>query len=468
MSPRDQTEAAVVASLNRAEPIVDTERHEWATRAIEYYQSILRQEDHLKTAFAGLYDESSNWPTRPKACYNLTRAVVSSLATTYQDPVRRVWPSGQEQWGKAWGDVRGFDRVMQDVDAYEFLTQTVGVRPIVMSDGKVKFAIYTSNQVDYFPEPTDPTEAQQINLSWKEGTGRYQSTIRHLWTAREFMRLVNDEPSSGPGLPNGPHDYGRIPIVWFRSEAPRWSFFGVPASDLIKANLTLNKLLTDLNWTVTWQTAGQAVIKGAAEDYVPKIGPGRYTKVDKDGSLEFANPNADIEKAIATINLNLHLFLASRRIPESAIMARQAGESGIALVAQASSLADWRKQRINAFRDSEAELIQLTLEVIALHKSGSKIIVPAPQLTYREFKSPMSTDEQATWDWKFQNGLATRVDYLMSEDPTLAKEDAQKKLEENDEVNRKRAMSRFPDFTKNKQGEDENTGKDKGGEEDEE
>lgn len=397
----------------------DLTRQQDALRAIRYYHDISYQKEHLYEEHKLLYKDTAKWKERPKACYNLTRAITDSLCTLYQDPVRRKFEN--EAYDKVWGEVKSFEKTMQTVDRYTFLAGTVAVRPVWTDDGKMSFALYASNHIEVTCDPEDPKKIISALLTWNTSEG---GTYSHLWTIEEFVEAKDDSVVSRSNNP-----YGVIPLVFFNNDDNPWEFFDVPATDLILSNLTLNKLMTDLNYTVTFQTHGQLVLKGAPLDYVPALGPSTYLTIsDQQGAdAKYINPSADISQAIEAINLNLEMFFASRRIPESIVRAKESSaKSGISIIAEQASLADWRKRRIVTMRDSEAALIDLTLKTIAYHKTGAAFggdpigVV----LDYQDLQIPMSAEQQSEWTWRFQNKLATPIDWLMAQNPDLTEKTA--------------------------------------------
>jgi hypothetical protein len=271
--------------------------------------------------------------------------------------------------------------------------------------------------------PTNPTQSLQETYSWRLADGR---TISHIWDEEKLIREID-----GVAMAPEDHGMGHIPFIHFRNIIPRKSFFDLPATDLVEGNLFLNAMLTDIAWTARWQTYGQMIIEGAPPDYDPAAGPETYQKVPKGGSVTFINPNADITSALAVFNNHLKMILAARRIPETAIVAKQIDRSGIAIVAEQASLANWRNRRIQAFREAEGKLIAEAIWQYRFHTSGATDPVPPPQIVHRRLKEPLSAQEQTQWDWEIRNGFATPAEYLVAQDPKLSIEDAEERVKVN-------------------------------------
>lgn len=423
---RSRVSSIIGVSLDSAIRRVDTNRIADAAKAIAYYDGINAQIADLVLAYSSQYSSSQDWRNRVKSVYNLTSCISEAVSTLYQDTVRRTFsvPALSDMWS----EVEGFDATMQAVDVYTLLTGTVAVRPIWTEEGTIEHAVYTSDQIEVIPYPEDPTKAQSVILTWKVG----ENTVQHIWTKDRFIEAVEDEV-----LVDDANPYGRIPLVFFTNRKVLGGVFDVPAADLVRANLVLNKMITDLNYTVQFQTHGQLVIQGAPQSFQPSSGPSTYLKIPADANSKayYINPNADVDKSITAINLNIKMFLMSRRIPESAVVAEKHGEAGVAIVAKQLALADYRKRRQNQFRSREVELVRLTLDVMKVHQTGGHIASNLRDVEvavkYQDIKAPMDQQSVNEWSWRFQNRINTPIDYLMHENPEMTEEEAQKEYDEN-------------------------------------
>jgi hypothetical protein len=434
MLPQSQAAALIKSGRVPSSWQDDNDRILDASDALQYYDDIKFHATHLYTQHKDLYSAEAHWEDRPRVCMNLVRPIVDTLSTMYTEPVRRAWDDEDEQLREDWQAIQpGFEALMPDVDALTVLSGTVGVRPIFsMRKGApgIDWAVYTSDQACVEVDPTRPTVEQEVLLSFRTPQG---GSLQHVWTEASLKEIDNDKkPFTQDNL------YPWIPIVWFRNRIPRKSFFDLPATDLVNGNLNVNAGLTDLNWTSKWQTHGYLVISGAPKKFKPAIGPSKFIKVGPGGSAAFINPGADIGAAIEVINLNLKLLLAGRRIPETAIVAKQIERSGVAIVAEQASLALWRNARINAFREAEQALIQMALWIYRYHKSNfeQRDEIPPPQIVHRRLVQPLSPEDQQSWEWKVQRNLATWEQYFMAQDPRMTKEEAAEQLKLNAETNR--------------------------------
>ncbi len=369
-------------------------------------------------------ESDEHWAKRPKVWFNLTYAVAKAVCRLYKEKVKR---EVNVDWKQE--VLKPLTRVMQNVDRFTFLTGTVAVRPIYRDDGTIKYAIYTPDMIDIFPYENDPTEPELVVLSWGQVRGVRVERIAHVWTKDEFIKLKNDKIVERQENP-----YGRIPLVFFRNSEPLWDFWEVevPGVQIIKANEILNKLWTELIWTTIFQSHGQLIVKGAPPDFRPVYGPDTYIAMPEEGDASYIKPDADTDKMLEVINALIDSALMSLRIPEGAVRVKATTtKSGVALVVEQQALIEWQEERAELFRPWEKELIELALHVYATHTRRTLPQNLEILVDYPEPKEPLDREELLEWQFKFNNRVATPIDYIMAKNPDLTREEAEKIYAEN-------------------------------------
>lgn len=449
-------EAAIAGSLDQASPIVPGEIAERARVVVDYFESIARQQDHLQSEHEGLHTKPAPWEATPKVCQNITSAVVNTLCSLYGDIVQYKFddatPDGKRA-AELFARIPGWASIMRDVDIYTFLAGLLAVRPIwreraVVAE-RIKFAMYQPDQITYVQDPEDMSEAQELAFTFTTGQGDSETTVGHYWSAEKFVETVDDIVIPDKKRPGNVNPYQTMPITLFRNRANRWGFYGEPAWDLVVANLAINGQTTMLNRLAIQQAFSTLMTIGAPEGFVPSVGLDTYINVTNPpggsgAGAQFLQPNANIQGVIDTINTCLSLFFGARRIPESAILAKQVGDSGISLVAQSSSLAAYRKDRIATMRPQEEDLIRKTLKVMHFHETGELRDFPAPQITYTELKVAMAVDDRDEWDWKISHGVATELDLFKSLRPGMDDKKAEELFAANKAERRERMLAAMP------------------------
>ena len=82
----------------------------------------------------------------------------------------------------------------------------------------------------------------------------YDDEVKRIYT--ENMLLVSEEP----------HNYGRLPFVFFHKDHQIDNFFCYPAHDIISVNEMVNILFTEMNLGMRFQMFGQYVATGLYSD----------------------------------------------------------------------------------------------------------------------------------------------------------------------------------------------------------
>jgi hypothetical protein len=247
----------------------------------------------------------------------------------------------------------------------------------------------------------------------------------------EFCETIDDE-LQGSVQPN---KYDEIPIFFFRNGLDPWSFAGKPATNLVLANRILNKHMTDLDWTVAFQTAGTFVMDDDAGTIKPKIGANRILRKPTGAEAYFTQPNADIPGALALIQRDIDLFLASVGIPEGSVFVTQTSGSGVAIVAEQDSLRTVRDERIGTLGPQEAEFIVFAERIFRKDEGTWRgTDIEPPTTSYKRLHRPMAADERAEVDWMVDTNQTTYAD-VMAGRLDISVEEAIEQIKENRRLN---------------------------------
>jgi hypothetical protein len=453
MTPKSPVAQILRESLNRATSSTDTGAKTEAQRVLDYDTSVPKQIEDLTAQYLPLYTDTENasiaqsWKDRPKAVFNLTRAIRRKLCTLYSDRVTRTF--ADKSTSDAWGQIKTLNRIMSAADKHSFLGGAVAVRPMIVK-GKRTFGIYQRAMLDYVPMPGEPMTPAMFSVSWTEGTGSSQVLVAQYWTPTidnvpgEYCETV-DGTLTGNIEPNR---YGIPPFFIFRNDLDAWSFFGQPASDLIHGNLILNKLATDLDWTVLFQIGGTLVTKGAPDTFKPRSGANRHLRLpaNPDADASYINPGADIAGAVAAILQNLDLFFASVGVPQGAIFITEQSKSGVAIVAEQETLREYRKERINTFGPQEAEFIQFAERIFRIdegHPLPAGMDIEPPQIQYTELQRPMSTEQMNEDNRDYDLGLKTPADTLAAR-LNISRDEAVQRIRDNKQLMRDLTLPALP------------------------
>ena len=126
------------------------------------------------------------------------------------------------------------------------------------------------------------------------------------------------------------------------------------------------------------------------------------------------------------------MTLMTLRIPESTIrITSSTAKSGVAIIAEQTSLAEWHDKRAVQFQPYEEELIRLSLLVYAKHNGKTFPEDVGIRIDYPQPEKPLVRDEILDWQFRFANYLATPIDFLRAKNPELSEEEAIEIFEKN-------------------------------------
>ncbi len=395
-------------------------------------------------------ETTEHFNKRPKVFFNLTEAVAETLALLYSRPVKREFIDEKNEPIQAIADTfqevcEDFTAVMQDIDELTILEGVMGIRPIWdEEENKITFRVYTPDMIDVYETDEGRVEAVVIEFGvltppvkalsstgkilvaipkWDEETSN-TNIIKHIWT-REMFYKVKD----GKVVEETPNAYGEIPIVFFRNQKPIMDFWSskIPGRQIVNANETLNKMMTDLIWGILFQSHGQLALYGARKDFIPIFGPDTYINLPENAKAEILAPKFEVEKILFAVNSIIDMALLSLRIPKGAVrMEATQTKSGVALVAEQAPLIDFQKKRALRFKSYEKKLIQLALKTADIYGQRNIPENYKVRINYTEPKEPLNQNEMNMWQFKFLNNIASPVDFLMAKDPDLTRDEAEK------------------------------------------
>ena len=147
-----------------------------------------------------------------------------------------------------------------------------------------------------------------------------------------------------------------------------------------------------------------------------------------DGTMTNLNPNVSINEIIEGIKFQLQQVAQNHHITFD--FGLSGSKSGVALRMENLELLESREDEVEKWTFAEKEMYDIEKVVSEIE---SNINLPEDfSINYDEVEFPDADQEMAEWDWKFKNGLADKIDYLMAHDPDgfPTREDAEKYLAE--------------------------------------
>ncbi len=438
-------------------------RRQAMQKRLDYFND--KQDTYLMTA---LYNQFQ-YPERLKLqreFYNITKMMINELAVLYnEDPLREVM-DGSESDKELFQDIldnTNLNNVLQSVNEYVKLMRTVLVKP--EWDGeRVVYRLFTPNMFDVIMDEQNPNKAKAIIYSRnypspssqlygnddrndKKDKFQESNTVFHCWTDKNYFMFTYQMSEKGDAVaklidnPNNPDNinpYGTIDIfVPFRDAVPIDDFFIDGGDDLIVTNEAVNIKLTELNYLIKMQSFAIPVRKGASDTAPLILDPSMTIDLPADDDMgksdfKFVSPDAKIAEIQSEIEQKVRRIALKYKMNPDMFTASGNRSSSEALQLQNYAQGRLIKKDKPYFRKNEMQLFEMTKLVNNTHNSMKFSDKAWLFIDFRDSEIPMTqTDKDAHMLTMLNNGLITKAEWLLEENPDLGDiEAAQKKIDE--------------------------------------
>jgi hypothetical protein len=253
--------------------------------------------------------------------------------------------------------------------------------------------------------------------------------------------------SYDPAFPDGINPYGRMPIVDYST--PDIDFYWTTgAKSLVEVNQNLILAIYAALHGIRFQSFSQLWSKIRNTEKLPKndkgqpqlkVGHTEVIQLEKDDEIGAINFSPSLVETMEFIERWLNIELANWGMKANF---RESGNpmSGFALVVSNLDLLEAREDDLDHYRPLEQDHLAILREMSRVH-GLSEYEIPEGASLETEFvkpEFPKSIDEvsrEREEDLKYN--LSTPIDWLMQRFPGMTRAEAEKKIEENRDVNRR-------------------------------
>lgn len=415
-----------------------------------------------------------------KEIFNLTKAIIDEEAVIYSKPPKREVVDGTNADKELLNSIikeGQLDIVLDTVNKMTKLCKVVLVRPVVRQREKIEFDIITPNVFDVMQNMSNPTvadaiiysrifddslllpqmlEANDVYTRGKEPTKKKVESISreelgkliyYYWDLnRHFAFSGKDEVIKIGGNEKGINPYKALPFVVFRDNYPKDRFFDMSGRELILANEIINIKLTELNYLTKMQAFSQPVRKGAPKGTNFDLDPSMCIDIPADdeqskgADFYFVTPEARITELSSDIEKKLQRICMQHKLnPE---MFRLSGErsSGFSIQMQNFQLGKQINRDKPYYRAYERQLFEM-IKIVWNYENTKQFSKNCKlKIDFEDVGEPMNTTEKDQHNLILhQNGIQSRAEWLLSENPDLGTiEEAQKKIDEIDAMEKNR------------------------------
>jgi len=275
---------------------------------------------------------------------------------------------------------------------------------------------------------------------------------KYIWWSENYHfttdkrgRIIPDD-----GNPQNVNPFGKHMIHNFASDQDG-SFWAEGGDDLIDGAILINSMITHLNNIGVLQSYGQFYMSGENLPGVVEVGPNKVIKMEykKDEQAEpklgFLNASPQLDSLRGCIEAYVALLLTTNNLSTNGVSAQLGGSrdlaSGVALVVdKAESLEDVQDQR-QIFLDEEPEIFSTLKTFLDVYRAQLcedlvDFVLPdnlEDDLTLKfNDQSPIMSEKEKLEVYKLREelGLDNLLSLLMKDDPSLTKQQAEKKLKD--------------------------------------
>ena len=425
-----------------------------------------------------------------KEFLNITQLIIDELAVLYSQPPKRELidigdkSDATDKLQAAYQEVIScgrLDSTMALANKLSKLCKTVLVRP-VWRDEKIEFDIYTPNMFDVIQDPSNPTKAlaiiycnqvdyeitKQINNDDKrisQDPFALPNTIYYVWTKeKHFGFTYTMSPANeikitleqNDGNKDNINPYKMLPFVCIYDGIPLDNFFVEGGDDLINSNEINNVKLVEKNHLTKMQSFSIPVRKGADNTKDEMIlDPSMLVDIPADDDVRkgsdfyFVSPDAKIQEIDDDIQSRLTRLATKHKLNPEMFKASGNRSSADSLQMQAYYLGKVISADKPVYAYFEKELFEVMRTVYNYHAKSDKLPEEANLfIDYKDIEVPSTVEQEDAHNLiMHQNGLMSKADWLMKENPDIRDADqAEEKLAEIDEEAREAKKQNMQDM----------------------
>ena len=385
---------------------------------------------------------------------NIVPRVIGRLAKVYKKPAMRMLDGGvqREKQGDKFVDKQTMDderyqalisastinRKMKQAEELLQLFNTILIQPVWKQDEKCfDFFIHTPAWTVVVTDPMDFTKITAFYYPIFTTVNGVDQQMLVYWSATEHFYLDRlGNRIQVPTMADLTNPYGILPIAVFRLKDGN-DVWGEGKWSLVDGNEECCVQLTNICYTSIFQAFGQMVAINTGIQGEIQVGPDRPIKIEKagqdgsqDSTVSFASPNPAIPEVQALIDWMLRTIQNIEGITGNELSLDPTLQSGIAKIQDASFAVETREDTIPILEDGEHELFSVMRTIWNYHNAGSPITDKAEfSVRFYEPKVSKTADEKVKErQFALDNGTASRIDFIMEDNPTLSRDEAEKKL----------------------------------------
>jgi len=471
----------MIEDINLLRVLIESDKNRKLTAFMLYYfwQNDTENIKEYLTEYAtkdGMFRASSA-KLLPKVHRDIVNKVLNNLCTTYHSGVDRylvddngdVNEDQTELLNQIYKDA-GITQAQKDWYKAGKLFNCVEVKPVWRNvTQKLEFDVWTPNWFSVWENAESKYIKDLIlfDLTLIDANG-VEREVREVWTENEHYYLVDSKSKfkvtidgvlkelhipvkeaipGNEGMLNPYKDEtgkGIIPSVTLRFKKGE-DYYGIGMTGLVEDNIWHDIDISNQKWVKTLQGMGITYAVNTGITGTADITPNSIITVndvkaeDETPFIDSVATNAPISELDASSKQNIDDILAMNGLSGQSATNKDSVKSGVSKAFDMEELEILRLDDKDILKDFEERLYEVVKTVYNYRTSGTKL---ADNLQFRcdfiERVTPLNeADKIAKWTFELNEGLSSKVDYLLSENPDLTTAEAEQILIQNEEYKTK-------------------------------
>jgi hypothetical protein len=310
---------------------------------------------------------------------------------------------------------------------------------------KIDFRIWTPNFYSVIEKQNNPLEREAVIYDVALNKNYNLVNAKEIWTNDECYYLINGQKESLFEDGSFKNPYGIIPSVTLRFGDELDNYFGgVGLLDLVELNIWQNIDEANLRLISYYQGLGILFGINIGKSDEIKISPSSIVAVEdatQSGnrippSLESINPNAPLIDLQENISKDRETTMMSYGLSSIVSSMENKTQSGIAKAIEGLEAEINNKSDENVLIDFEKRLFEVIKIINNAHRKNKIPDTSKLDVWFLEQKNKLSLQEElAEWQFKFDNKLTTKYDYIKANNPRMSDEQILAEIERIEKTN---------------------------------
>jgi hypothetical protein len=398
--------STIINSLSDALNTIESKRTREREYMLDYYEG-MNIDDYVKNFFG---TETLNQV--PIFSQNLTRRICKVRSMTYKRPPKVSADSRYLDHI----DIEDLNSSRRQLEQLTFLLGTMAMRcRWSEKEQKIKYDL-----LSFFEPLFLAGEKEPVGIMYaieNRGKSKTEKPWFAVWTEdRPGMpgtHFLIDQNGTKQSVNDGDiNPYGIVPVIYTHRYKPIRDWWSEGASDVIRADLSVSVATTELALAIRFGAIGIKFITGVDDASRIQIGTDKILYLPEGSTFGVTAPSGSLSEIIDATRFLVEATLNNNHIRIKWADVKGNAPSGFSLQVQEIENYDERLANTeDTWRPFEKHRYLVDREIIRV-RAG----VQLPEnysVDFLEPNYPMSVqDEINHWSWKFENGLATPMDYF--------------------------------------------------------